>query len=316
MIKLEDILGEMGHNDVNLNAILKHYDLNGPFTKKKVGVAVMKNPNATREQIYNVLRDMGYQEIRDVMKDLRKWEGREDLEEDEVTEGVNDPGILKCIFLAGGPGSGKSTTASEVFGVNNLVRFSPHGLKVVSSDVAFEKFLKSSGIDPKDLSSIEKRDPKYYKTLTGDEPTTMRSKAVSLIKKQTSLYQEGRLGLIIDGTGEDVEKIRVKKRLAEELGYDCYMVFVNTSLEVAQERNAKRSRRLPARVVEEIWKRCQNNLGAFQTLFGNDFAIVDNTESGPISDDVKKRINSFLARPIENPLGKMWIKKEKEKRKS
>jgi hypothetical protein len=29
----------------------------------------------------------------------------------EVTEGVNDPGIFKAVFLAGGPGSGKTYVA-------------------------------------------------------------------------------------------------------------------------------------------------------------------------------------------------------------
>ena len=29
------------------------------------------------------------------------------------------------------------------------------------------------------------------------------------------------------------------------LGYDCYMVFVNTSLDVALERNRTRSRSIP-----------------------------------------------------------------------
>ena len=32
-----------------------------------------------------------------------------------LTEGVDDPGILKCVFMAGGPGSGKSYTAKEIF---------------------------------------------------------------------------------------------------------------------------------------------------------------------------------------------------------
>ena len=34
-----------------------------------------------------------------------------------ISEGVDDPGILKCVFMAGGPGSGKSFTAMEIFGM-------------------------------------------------------------------------------------------------------------------------------------------------------------------------------------------------------
>ena len=49
-----------------------------------------------------------------------------------ITEGVDDPGILKCIFLAGGPGSGKSYTAKEIFGVgkNDMASVSAGGLKI------------------------------------------------------------------------------------------------------------------------------------------------------------------------------------------
>ena len=34
-----------------------------------------------------------------------------------IDEGVNDPGIFKAIFLAGGPGSGKSFVGSELVGI-------------------------------------------------------------------------------------------------------------------------------------------------------------------------------------------------------
>ena len=56
-----------------------------------------------------------------------------------MTEGVDDPGILKCVFMAGGPGSGKSYTAMEIFGIGKgLSSVSATGLKSVNSDSAFE----------------------------------------------------------------------------------------------------------------------------------------------------------------------------------
>ena len=39
------------------------------------------------------------------------------LFEEFVGEGINDPGILKAFFMAGGPGSGKSYVAAELFGI-------------------------------------------------------------------------------------------------------------------------------------------------------------------------------------------------------
>lgn len=94
---------------------------------------------------------------------------------------------------------------------------------------------------------------------------------------------------------------------AKSLGYDCYMVFVNTSLEVALERNAKRDRTLPESLVTDIWKACQNNLGKFQSMFGGNFVIVDNTVYKPVNSAVQKAIDAFVRKPIYNPIGKKWI---------
>ena len=47
--------------------------------------------------------------------------------QDFIQEGVNDPGIFKAFFTAGGPGSGKSHVARE----SGAVKMNPYGLKVV-----------------------------------------------------------------------------------------------------------------------------------------------------------------------------------------
>ena len=49
-----------------------------------------------------------------------------------IMEGVNDPSIFKAVFLAGGPGSGKSFVVGKT-GLTAL------GLKLINSDPAFEK---------------------------------------------------------------------------------------------------------------------------------------------------------------------------------
>lgn len=226
---------------------------------------------------------------------------------DVVMEGVDDPGILKCVFMAGGPGSGKSYTAKEVFGVGKEYTnsFSATGLKVVNSDTAFEKGLADNGINPRDLAKIEKDDPELWDKITGKN--SIRSKAKELTKKQQQFYEAGRLGLIIDGTGDDYSKMKAKKKHAESLGYDCYMVFVNTSLEVALERNRNRDRVLGDDLVRTIWKDCQENLGKFQSLFSGNMVIVDNTVYKPIDKEVQKAVDRFIRKPIYNRIGKKWI---------
>ena len=246
-------------------------------------------------------------ELSTIQKEIK--EVRTKLFAEIITEGVDDPGILKCIFLAGGPGSGKSYTAKEIFGVgkSDLASVSAGGLKLISSDMAFEQALKKSGINPKDLADIEKNDPNFWAYIAGEEGDSIRNKAKAVTQKQQAFYEAGRLGMIIDGTGDEVLKIRNKMDKAEKLGYDCYMVFVNTSLEVAIKRNAERSRSLPESLVREIWSKCQENMGKFQGMFGNNFIIVDNTEYQPVNHSVQKQVDAFLRKPIQNPIGKKWI---------
>ena len=246
-----------------------------------------------------------------------------------ITEGVDDPGILKCIFLAGGPGSGKSYTAKEIFGVGKtaISSVSAGGLKLVNSDTAFEKGLKDNGINPKDLAKFEDENGEMWNFIAGDDnPNSIRNQAKKITKQQQAFYEAGRLGMIIDGTGDEVMKIKEKKKHAEDLGYDCYMVFVNTSLEVALERNRSRERTLSDERVTQIWKACQNNLGAFQSMFSGNFIIVDNTEykkyqsnvknkqtgeikivDTAIAQNIQKGINAFLRKPTYNQIGKKWI---------
>ena len=252
-----------------------------------------------------------------------------------ISEGVDDPGILKCVFMAGGPGSGKSFTAMEIFGIDKKLKssFSATGLKNVNSDSAFETLLKKNGIDPKDLARIEKEDAELWNKITGSgskagfgkikvarsslvPKISLRDRAKKLTQKQKAFYEAGRLGMIIDGTGHRYEKIAKLKKHAESLGYDCYMVFVNTSLKVAQERNKNRERVLPDDLLSKSWQDVQNNLGKFQNLFGGHFRIVDNTVYKPITREVQKAVNKFVRKPIYNRIGRKWIENAKALKKA
>jgi len=225
-----------------------------------------------------------------------------------INEGVYDPNILKAIFLAGGPGSGKSSVANVIFGVDDIMKStSATGLKQVNSDPAFEMFLKKAGVSPKSLALMTDKIFQYYT----DNPNAPRQKSRRMKKKLQDMYEDGRLGLVLDGTGANFSKIAKRKKRLESIGYDCSMVFVNTSLKVAQERNLKRDRVLPADLLEKNWSDVQNNMGKFQSLFGSNFTIVDNTED---TDDLSlmhkdkiKAISRLTNKPLKNKVGKKWI---------
>ena len=242
---------------------------------------------------------------------------KETILEQMIIEGVDDPGILKCVFMAGGPGSGKSFTAMEIFGIDKRLKqsFSASGLKSVNSDSAFEAGLKKNGIDPKDLARIEREEPELWDKIT-KTPDGIRDRAKQLTAKQKKFYEAGRLGMIIDGTGHVYSKIQKNKKYAESLGYDTYMVFVNTSLEVAKERNRNRDRVLSDELLEKSWQDVQNNLGKFQNLFGGNFRIVDNTVYKPIAKEVQKAVNRFVRKPLYNKIGVKWIETARALKKS
>ena len=239
---------------------------------------------------------------------------------DLLSEGVNDKGVLKAVFMAGGPGSGKSYVASQLFGIPKKVNITISGLKTVNSDTEFEHLLKKYGFETVGggLDIDLWPDEVFDMIAGGDEDSkdmTVRKKAKLLTKARKEQYMNGRLGMIIDGTGHDYSKLSKEKIQLEQLGYDCYMVFVNTSLEVALERNEERHRSLPEDILTKSWKDVQNNLGKFQGLFGSNFAVVDNSNFLSEKDAqkkfgmiTKKYIDKFIKRPIKNPKGKKWVK--------
>ena len=123
-------------------------------------------------------------------------------------------------------------------------------------------------------------------------------------------YLMGRLGLIIDGTARNYPLIeRQVQLLRTTLGYDSYMIFVNTSLDVALERNAGRIRRVPVEVTKQSWKTVQSNMGKFQYLFGRkNFVIVDNNNANEdILKKVAKKIRTMMNNPIQSFTAKRWI---------
>ena len=221
--------------------------------------------------------------------------------------GVHDPGILKAVFLAGGPGSGKSYAVSQLFGIPKsaaALMTSPGGLKLVNSDPFFEHNLRRMGIDPKTLATLP---PETFAALTEGKDSP-RGRAKTTREAFLRHWTDGRLGLILDGTGDDFGKIQKQSEDLRSLGYDTMMVFVNTSLEVAKKRNRQRARSLPDHLVEEIWNAVQQNLGAFQDYFGRgNIIIVDATVAGPPSEKLVAAAEAFLRRPIQNRIGKAWI---------
>tara|TARA_B110000046_G_C12879581_1_gene349536 strand:+ start:54 stop:734 length:681 start_codon:yes stop_codon:yes gene_type:complete len=217
-----------------------------------------------------------------------------------MTEGVDDPAIFKAVFLAGGPGSGKSFIVGKT-GLPAL------GLKVVNSDDAYESAMKKAGLEmsPENIFSVQGQD--------------IRGRAKALTGKKQARYLMGRLGVVIDGTGKDFPKVKKQVQSMEALGYDTAMIFVNTDLETAISRDAARDRTIGEKEVTNYWKTVQKNIGAFQQMFGKkDMLIVDNSDGKDYKAETLRAyrdVQKFLRSPVDNSKAKKWIKQEREKKK-
>ena len=216
----------------------------------------------------------------------------------DLQEGVYDPNIFKAFFIAGGPGSGKSFVVRKTTG--------GLGMRIVNSDDIFEKLLDKEGLSLKmPESEKEPRD-------------IVRAKAKRLTSAKKANFIEGRLGLIIDGTGKDYDKIAGKATKLKQLGYDVHMIFVNTSLDVALERNQKRDRTVPESIAIKSWNDVQRNIGKFSQYFRQNFVVVDNNDplknDGQIFNSVFKQIKSLANKRIYNKIAYKWIGDELRRR--
>ena len=212
-----------------------------------------------------------------------------------LTEGVYDRNIFKAFFLAGGPGSGKSWVSAKTL--------SGAGMKVINSDSAFERLLA------KERMSLDFKGYSEKELVRRDE---IRAKAKRITAASLSHALEGRLGLILDSTGRNVAKIENQNATMRNIGYDTFMVFVNTTLEVAMARNNARPRKLPDAIVIQNHKEVQGNIGKLQNMFSaSNFRIVDNNKkSEDVNPKVYKAVRSMVNREPTSREAKAWIARE------
>ena len=123
-------------------------------------------------------------------------------------------------------------------------------------------------------------------------------------------YIRGRLGLVIDATGRDYDVIN-RQSMLQMLGYDSYMIFVNTSLQVALERNRTRTKINTQALLEEL-ANVQNNIGKFQNLFGRSNMIVVDNNNAKENEllNVYKEVRRLINVPVRNYVAKKWVERE------
>lgn len=211
-----------------------------------------------------------------------------------LVENANAP---KVIFMAGGPGSGKSTVVREL-GLKGR-------LEVINPDDQYEEAMREEGIPMDRMSLLDEYKPlkdEYlaaqeagdvalateleprYLALKGQLSRNMKlfnqARAAAKLEKESRI--EGREWFIVDGTGGNYGEIARQVQRLEDVGYDAAMIFIDVPKETSVERDHARGerggRRLGKKAVERSWQAVANNEESYRDLFGNDFFYIDASE--------------------------------------
>lgn len=199
-----------------------------------------------------------------------------------LEEGIEDFGSFKAVFMAGSPGSGKSTVRAELFG--------GLGLKVVDADEIRRAYLKMG----------KAGDYSVY----GD-----------VVRRQRETYMDQRLGIIMDTTAWWLPSVRSTTEQLRLLGYDVGMVHVFTPLHIALERVRARAaatgREVPEDEVIKRFEGLKHNISHYSDMFGDNYWFVDNSSSRPRTDPVKRDITRWLRAQPSNPRAREWISQQR-----
>jgi predicted kinase len=196
----------------------------------------------------------------------------------------------KVIFMAGGPGSGKSN-------VINQLGLKGQGFKVVNQDISLEWLMKNHGM-PTDMREFTPEQASEFGKLSAE------ARGIAL-KKRIKYQGEGD-GVVIDGTGASLNVMKKNIQDFKDKGYDVQMIFVETSQETALSRNkARKERSLRTGIVIKTHDSVQANKEAYKELFGERFAEVntDNLKQGDaMPADVVNKVNDFTSGYIKGRL--------------
>ncbi len=198
-----------------------------------------------------------------------------------LSESVNDKAIFKALFVAGFPGSGKTTMIK-------LVHDGSLPVMQVNSDVWTEYYMKYDRRAWDDIGPLVKRH--------------------SLSKVYSNL--DGLLPLYVDSTGTNPNLFKKRVTLLKEYGYDVKMIMIDVDLETSKARAKKRGeeggRVVSMDYIDQAYKQIKGDISTYKKYIP-DFKTVRNNDNEFTPAFAKKLSNevfSFFSSPIRNKTGK------------
>ncbi len=200
----------------------------------------------------------------------------------------------KVIFMAGGPGSGKSTVIRQL-GLSGR-------LDVINPDDQYEESLKAENLPLDRTEIMDQYKPikaEYLAAQEAGDSVTMAElepeylRLRDILSRNMKLFNQARKAaksrrqehvdaggeFLVDGTGGNYSEIAGQVERLKSVGYEVAMIYIDVPLESSIERNIKRGerggRRLRDREVERSWKAVNRNKRQYESLFGNNFFYID-----------------------------------------
>jgi len=210
---------------------------------------------------------------------------------ESLEEGVNDPHIFKAIAMIGPMGAGKSTIAQQLVGGS--------GLRSLNLDNFNELLIKQG------------------KVAGGNLTPDQLERNWELTQKQKGNWISERLGLLIDGSGRNVEGLIKPLMQLEKIGYNTLVILVNVSLETSLQRQQSRAarqaaqygtgRNVPLDLAKSSYEQIQRNIPTLKNMYGQRLLIINNEGAVDLSQE-KKRVDAFMSAPPNKPAAIEWIK--------
>ena len=214
-----------------------------------------------------------------------------------IDEGLYDQHIFKAIAMIGPMGAGKSTIAKKLVGGS--------GLRSLNLD-NFNELLIQKGQVPNGQLSPDQLEKNWQ-----------------LTQKQKTNWLDGRLGMLIDGSGRNVDGLVKPLKELETIGYDVAVILVNVSLDTSIQRQQSRAaaqaaqygqgRNVPLDLAKSSHEQIQANIPKYQQIFGKNFFVVNNEGAVDLAK-VEKSINQFMSAPPSKPAALQWIKQQQSER--
>jgi len=220
-----------------------------------------------------------------------------------IKEQIEGP---KAIILAGAPGAGKGYVLSGL----NL-----DGIKVLNVDQGYIDLLKKANVSL-DLKNAGPEARSKAAIAMAAANTEFKGKVASTI--------EGKESFILDGTAASIKQTANLKKELEEAGYEVFMLYVYTDLELSLKQNQGRfdkskgeDRSLAPGIVLRSWSQVTDNFKAYKAMFDSNFVSVANTlqdeKTDNLQDIIKKYLDPFKPQGTKPKDEKAQLRSDKSK---